>query len=102
MKNLKKYSNAATFIIIFLLLSTTMYAQLKGTHLLGDMGLQSGSQPPPSFTPAVALFNYHTSKFITADGDKIDAPDINMFLLGLSGSFVTMPRFWVVITVLLF
>ncbi|HEX5153973.1 MAG TPA: transporter [Parafilimonas sp.] len=75
-----------TFLIV---VHPTLHAQLKGTHLLSDMGLQSGTQPPPSFTPAIALYNYHTSTFINADGDKFDAPDINMFLLGLGGSFVT-------------
>jgi hypothetical protein len=51
--------------------------------------LQSGTQAPPSFAPAVALYNYHTSGFINADGDRLNIPDINMFLLGLGGSFVT-------------
>lgn len=74
---------------VLLFFSASLHAQLKGTHLLGDMGLQSGSQPPPSFTPAIALYNYHTSRFINADGDKLDIPNINMFLLGLGGSFVT-------------
>lgn len=64
-------------------------AQLKGTRLLGDMGLQSGSQAPPSFAPAVALYNYRTSTFKNANGDKTDAPDISMFLLGVGGSLVT-------------
>jgi hypothetical protein len=72
-----------------LLHATVAYSQLKGTHLLGDMGLQSGTQPPPSFTPAVALYNYHTSNFMNAEGDKISVPNINMFLLGLGGNFVT-------------
>ncbi|MXV53212.1 hypothetical protein GS399_19780 [Pedobacter sp. HMF7647] len=80
---------ALIWLIAFTLLNVTAKAQLKGTHLLGDMGLQSGSQPPPSFTPAVALYNYHTSKFVTANKDEIKAPDINMFLLGLGGSWVT-------------
>ncbi len=74
---------------VLLLVNTSLCAQLKGTHLLGDMGLQSGSQPPPSFTAFVPMYNYHTSTFIKANGDKIDAPDINMFLLGLGGGVVT-------------
>jgi hypothetical protein len=65
------------------------HAQLKGTHLLGDMGLQSGSQTPPSFTVFLPLYDYHTSKFVTAKGDKIDAESINMFLLGAGGGVVT-------------
>lgn len=78
-------------LLLLLLLSVnpSLYAQLKGTHLLGDMGLQSGTQPPPSFTVAVPVYNYHTSTFVNADGDKLNAPGINMFLVGLGGSFVT-------------
>lgn len=73
----------------FLLYTNSVNAQLKGTHLLGDMGLQSGTQPPPSFMPAVALYNYQTSKLIMADGEKVTIPDINMFLLGIGANFVT-------------
>jgi len=54
-----------------------------------DMGLQAGSQPPPSFTLAVPFYGYHTSRFVKSGGDKIDAPDINMFFVGLGGTFVT-------------
>jgi len=74
---------------ILLLFNTSLNAQLKGTHLLGDMGLQSGTQPPPSFTAFVPLYNYHTSTLVKANGDKINAPDINMFLLGFGGGIVT-------------
>lgn len=74
---------------ILLLVNASLQAQLKGTHLLGDMGLQSGSQPPPSFTAFVPMYNYHTSTLVKANGDKIDAPSINMFLLGVGGGLVT-------------
>lgn len=77
-------------LMMFLMVGAIeLHAQLKGTHLLGDVGLQSGTQAPPSFIPAVAIYNYHTSKFKKDNGETIDAPDINMFLLGLGGSFVT-------------
>lgn len=76
-------------LLLFLSVNTSLYAQLTGTHLLGDMGLQSGSQPPPSFTVFVPMYNYHTSNFVNATGDKIGVPDINMFLLGLGGGIVT-------------
>lgn len=86
--------------ILTIFVNASLYAQLKGTHLVGDMGLQSGSQPPPSITGFVALYNYHTSKFIKGDGAKIEAPGINLFLLGLGGSVVTnvkiTPTAWVV------
>lgn len=82
-------TNLTCLTVILLLVNTLLNAQLKGTHLLGDMGLQSGSQPPPSFTAFVPMYNYHTSTLVKANGDKIDAPDINMFLLGLGGGVVT-------------
>src|SRR5580765_1093872 len=63
-------------------------AQLKGDHLLGDVGLQSGSQPPPSFTVILPVYNYHTSTFISASGNKIDAPDVNSFLTGAGAAIV--------------
>lgn len=74
---------------LLLLINTSLLAQLKGTHLVGDMGLQSGSQPPPSLTTFVPVYNYHTATLINAAGDKISAPSINMFLVGLGGGIVT-------------
>lgn len=56
---------------------------------MGDVGLQSSSPAPPSFTPAVALYNYHTSYFINAGGDKLGILGMNMLLLGIGGSFIT-------------
>lgn len=76
-------------IALLVLINFSLQAQLKGTHLLGDMGLQSGSQPPPSLSVFVPMFNYHTSTFVKSNGDKIDAPSINMFLLGFGGGIVT-------------
>ncbi|RAJ06611.1 hypothetical protein LX64_01738 [Chitinophaga skermanii] len=77
------------FVIAWGLQTQHANAQLKGTHVLGDMGLQSGTQAPPSVGGAVVLYDYHTSKFINGNGDKISAESINMFLLGLGGSVVT-------------
>ncbi len=76
-----------------LLLYISSNAQLKGTHLVGDAGLQAGTQPPPSFTLVVPVYNYHTSKLIKANGDKIDAPSINAFLVGIGGSLVSDLKF---------
>ena len=79
----------AYWMTLLLLLNPSLHAQLKGTHLMGDMGLQSGTQPPPSLTLFVPMYNYHTSSFIKADGDKVNAPSINMFLLGVGAGIVT-------------
>lgn len=86
---INKYNKCFMYLILSFFFLNGLNAQLKGTHLLGDMGLQSGTQPPPSFMPAVALYDYKTSKLVKADGEKLNIPNINMFLLGLGGSFVT-------------
>lgn len=87
---MKYYSFLAACCSLLLLASAgRIYGQLKGTHMLGDMGLQSGTQTAPSFVPAVAFYNYHTSSFVNASGDKTDAPSINMSVLGVGGSVVT-------------
>ncbi len=75
--------------ICLLLMGYVANAQLNGTHLLGDAGLQSGSQLSPSFTLFVPVYNYHASHFITANDNKINIPNINMFLTGVGGSIVT-------------
>lgn len=76
-------------VAVSLLFFQQAHSQLKGTHLLGDMGMQAGSQAPPSIATAVAMYNYHTSKFVTGSGSKLTAESINMFLLGAGGSVVT-------------
>lgn len=67
------------------------YAQLKGGHLLGAMGIQSGSQAPvQSLSLYLPRYLYNTSSLRNADGDKSTAnPDLNMFLSGLVDSYVT-------------
>ena len=81
------FKNSA-LLTVMLILCKSNVAQLKGDHLLGDAGLQSGTQAPPSFTVAIPVYNYHTSTFISANGTKISAPDINSFLTGVGASVV--------------
>ncbi|WP_276484085.1 SphA family protein [Paraflavitalea pollutisoli] len=76
-------------IVVGLLLFLPTNAQLKGTHVLGDMGLSAGTQAPPSIASAVVFYNYHTSKFVTGGGSKLTATSINLSLVGLGGSIVT-------------
>lgn len=76
-------------VLIQLMFGYSLFAQLKGTHVLGDAGLQSGTQAPPSLTIAVPVYNYHTSHFTEGNGHKADVADINMFLVGVAGSVVT-------------
>lgn len=44
-------------------------AQLNGENLLGDMGVQSGSQPMPGFLVSGMYYRYHTSTVKDADGN---------------------------------
>lgn len=71
-------------------IATPLSAQLKGDHLLGDMGLQSGTQTPPGFSLAVPVYFYSGSKIKNSKGDVItDNLGLNMFVTGIGGSWVT-------------
>lgn len=86
----KKLPEIAAFLVLAqLLFFQSLFAQLKGTHVLGDAGLQSGTQAPPSLTIAIPVYDYHTSHFVEGGGHKADVADINMFLVGVGGSVVT-------------
>lgn len=66
------------------------YAQLKGDHFLGDAGLQSGTQPPPSISVIVPVYWYTASDFRNSSGNSAKvSPDIDMFVTGAGGSVVT-------------
>jgi hypothetical protein len=65
-------------------------AQLKGDHLLGDAGLQSGTQTPPGFALALPVYLYNASKLKNSKGDVVtDNLGLNMFVTGIGGSWVT-------------
>jgi hypothetical protein len=65
-------------------------AQLKGDHLLGDAGLQSGTQGPPGFALVVPAYFYAASKLKNSKGDVVtDNLDLHMFVTGVGGSWVT-------------
>ena len=66
------------------------YAQLKGDHILGDVGLNAGTQPPPSLTVFVPLYGYDASRLADSNGDIINRhPDMNAYIVGLGGIIVT-------------
>ena len=85
----KLLKTMAALILGQLLFCQSLFAQLKGTHVLGDAGLQSGTQAPPSLTIAIPVYDYHTSHFVEGSGHKADVADINMFIVGVGGSLVT-------------
>lgn len=65
-------------------------AQLKGTHILGDAGLQSGTQTAPSLSIAVPAYIYTASNFKDDNGKVINAhPDLTTFVTGIGASVVT-------------
>lgn len=76
-------------LILSMFIATHSIAQLKGDHLLGDFGLQAGSQAPPTIIGAVPLYWYNASSLMNDNGDEIADPNIKVFLVGVGGSIVT-------------
>ncbi len=89
---MKKSYYFSTVIIAVLLAigGSKSYAQLKGVHLLGDNGLNAGTQPAPSVVVAVPLYWYDTKDLYNGSGDKVStSPNVTTFLTGIGGSLVT-------------
>jgi hypothetical protein len=53
------------------LLAAPARAQLNGSHLLGDFGVQSGSQPQPGFYTAIIYLRYDTETIKDAGGNTV-------------------------------
>lgn len=84
---MKKLKHILPIVLITLTLSTQ--AQLKGDHILGDAGLQSGTQAPPGLSVAVPLYFYNASKLKNSSGDVIANPNITAFVTGAGVSYVS-------------
>lgn len=54
-----------------LLLAAPARAQLNGSHLTGDFGVNAGSQPQPGFYAALFYVRYDTDEIKDADGDTV-------------------------------
>jgi hypothetical protein len=66
------------------------HGQLKGDHILGDAGLQSGTQATPNLSIAVPVYWYDASKLKNKQGNVIaDQLKLNMFFTGIGFSAVT-------------
>jgi hypothetical protein len=76
-------------LALSMLMIIKSHAQLKGDHLLGDFGLNAGTQAPPTIIVAVPFYWYTASEFAKGNGDKIDAPKLNVFFTGVGASVVT-------------
>lgn len=88
---LNQYKQSKNILIALLLVSVSGFAQLKGGHILGAMGLQSGTQTPANtLSVYVPGYFYDASLLRNADGDESVAnPDINMFITGVGANYVT-------------
>jgi hypothetical protein len=62
---------------ILTLIATTVFgvgtalAQLSGSHVVGDLGLKSGSQAPPGVYLTYFLYDYDSSKIVGQDGREL-------------------------------
>lgn len=71
-------------------ISSHAWAQLKGHYIPGFMGLESGSQPPPSVMLAVPIYFYPTDTIKDDNGDSAGAhPSIRASFTGISMLWVT-------------
>ena len=61
------------FVLVagLILLAAPAQAQLNGSHVPGDYGVQSGSQPAPGFYAALFYLRYDTDTIKDADGNIV-------------------------------
>lgn len=65
-------------------------AQLKGGHILGSMGLQSGTQSPENtLSVYIPGYIYSASSLRDSNGDKVGNPDLTMFITGIGANYVS-------------
>lgn len=77
-------------VTLLFLISFYGNAQLKGGHILGAMGLQSGTQAPENtLSLYIPGYIYTASSLRNPDGDKVGNPDLTMFITGAGANFVS-------------
>lgn len=86
-----KQTIKSVLTLLFLFTFFLGHSQLKGGHILGAMGLQSGTQSPANtFSLYVPGYLYDASSLRNEDGDKAIAnPDITMFITGVGANYVS-------------
>ncbi|CAL1518684.1 transporter [Chitinophaga sp. MM2321] len=90
MKRERLFFRRILTLFLSFILSGSLHAQLKGDHLLGDAGLQSGTQTPPGFTLVVPVYFYNAAKLKNGKGELVtDNLGLNMFVTGIGGAWVT-------------
>ncbi|RYJ39997.1 Protein involved in meta-pathway of phenol degradation-like protein [Flavobacterium anhuiense] len=78
------------YAVFLFLISLYGNAQLKGGHILGSSGLQSGTQAPEkTLSLYVPGYIYTANCLRDGDGDKTGNPDLNMFLTGIGANYVS-------------
>jgi len=79
------------FPVMIFMVCFVSHAQLKGGHILGAMGLQSGTQTPENtLSVYIPGYFYSASSLRNANGDKsIANPDLTMSITGVGGSYVS-------------
>lgn len=90
-KFIKKQTMKPILTLIFLTFFFAGQAQLKGGHILGGMGLQSGTQTPANtLSVYIPGYIYAASSLKDANGDKAIAnPDLTMVITGAGVSWVS-------------
>ncbi|SDZ28583.1 Uncharacterized conserved protein [Flavobacterium aquidurense] len=86
---LKQRQTITTLLLLFV--SFIGQAQLKGGHILGAMGLQSGTQTPANtLSVYIPGYIYSASSLKDANGDKaITNPDLTMVITGAGVTWVS-------------
>jgi len=82
------------FVLVVLSAANAVDAQLNGTHLKGDAGLDSGSQAPPGAYWGTLFYWYDTSRINNRFGDQLNANgSLNVFAGAGFISVVTNKKF---------
>jgi hypothetical protein len=68
---MRRLATRAACAGLALLAAIPAQAQLNGAHLLGDFGVNAGTQPPPGFYAAGIYYNYSTSTIKDRNGNTI-------------------------------
>src|SRR5690349_13452274 len=68
------------------------FAQLNGQNIKGDVGLKSGSQPPPGTYVAIPLYFYTADQIKDRDGNELRTGSLDAAVFGLALDVVTTKK----------
>lgn len=86
------FINTQVVLLSLLFLASPFFcnAQLKGGHLLGGMGLKSGTQAPQNtLTLLLPVYYYNSKSLQNSDGDEIATPNIDMLITGVGINWIS-------------